>query len=143
MRAVILLLIATVIWGVWGFANKMAVDRAHPFTVQWIYSIPYILLIPVWFWLGSREAPETNTNNDAVVWAIISAVATMLAFVIYLFAQREVSASVASAILAAYPIVTLILSVLWRLESITIEKLLGIGLIIAGVIVLSFRGSSS
>jgi drug/metabolite transporter (DMT)-like permease len=134
LRAVVTLIIATVLWGVWGFADKNAVMRAHPFTVQWMYSLPYMLLIPFWFWLGHRAAPATNLDPSALRWATVASVAGMLALLAFLFAMEMKPASVAVAATAAYPLVTLLLSVLSGAETFSLPKLAGMVLIILGVV---------
>jgi hypothetical protein len=47
MRDNILLIGATILWGIWGIAIKFAVSRSSPFTAQWMFSILYILFIPI------------------------------------------------------------------------------------------------
>jgi bacterial/archaeal transporter family protein len=135
MRAIMMLLIATVLWGFWGFSEKSAVLRAHPYTVQWMYSLPYLLAIPIWYWLGSRAAPDTNHSLPALVWALAAGLASIGALILLLFAMQTKPASVAVAITAAYPMITMLLAVLSGAESFSLPRLIGILLIIAGVIV--------
>jgi bacterial/archaeal transporter family protein len=135
MRAIIMLLIATVLWGFWGISEKSAVLRAHPYTVQWMYSLPYLLAIPIWYWLGSRAAPDTNHSLPALVWALAAGLASIGALILLLFAMQTKPASVAVAITAAYPMITMLLAVLSGAESFSLPRLIGILLIIAGVIV--------
>lgn len=141
MFANILLLVSTLLWGVWGYTNKLAVDHAHPLTVQWMYSIPIALMIPIYYWLGATQAPATNLNGDALKYALISGVMSGVAVLLYFFAVRSTSASIATAITAAYPIVTLLLAVLFRTEDFSWRKLIGIIVVIVGVILLQSEGA--
>ncbi len=136
MLANILLLLSTVLWGVWGYTNKLAVGHAHPLTVQWMYSIPIALMIPLYYWMGTTVAPDNNLNGAALKYALISGVMSGAAVMLYFFAVRSTSASVATAITAAYPIVTLFIAVLLRTEDFSWRKLIGIIVVIAGVIIL-------
>jgi bacterial/archaeal transporter family protein len=138
MRAIILLLIATALWGFWGFSEKNSVLRAHPYTIQWMYSIPYILAVPIWYWLGSRAAPETNHSLPALTWALAAGLASLGALVLLLFAMQTKPASLAVAITAAYPLVTMLLAIMSGAESFSLPRLIGILLIIAGVIVVMY-----
>ena len=141
MSANILLLLSTLLWGIWGYTNKLAVSHAHPLTVQWMYSVPIALMIPVYFWMGARIAPANNLSGDAFKFALISGVMSGAAGLLYFFAVRDTSASVATAITAAYPIVTLFLAVLLQTESFTWRKLIGIIVVISGVILLQSEGT--
>jgi transporter family protein len=140
MLPLILLLASTVLWGVWGYVNKLAVTNAHPLTVQWMYYLPSLLFIPLLFVLGNRAAPENNLNGEALKWAVISGVAAAGAALLYFFALRETSASLAVAVTAAYPVITLAMGALLGSETIDARKLIGIGIIIVGVIVLNWEG---
>lgn len=139
MKENILLIIATILWGIWGITNKYAVDRAHPFIVQWMYSIPVVLAIPLWYWLGMRTTP-IGTQQDpssALWWAIASGAAATLAVLLTFFALQNTAPSIATAITAAYPVVTLAIGVVLRIEEFSLQKLIGLALVIIGLIVLT------
>ncbi len=138
MDAFTLLLISTVLWGVWGVANKLAVDRAHPFTVQWMYAIPYLLFIPVWFLLSRQAAPQESFDWRAFLWAGVASLASLGAVLLFFFALQRVPAANAAAVTSAYPLVTLAIGLITRQESLTPVKVVGILLIIAGVIALQW-----
>ncbi len=147
MRDNIFLLLATVLWGIWGFALKLAVDRAHPFTVQWMYALPNIVFIPVWYWLAhnaSSAAASVGTGSSAanaidlpaLGWAGLAAVCSVGALLLMFFALQSKPATVAVAMTSAYPIITLALALVTHTEIFNLKHLAGIILIIAGVIVL-------
>lgn len=136
MKENLLLIAATILWGIWGITNKYAIDRAHPFTVQWMYSIPIALAIPVWYWLGTRTNLSAYPDSaSAFWWAVGSSVAATLALLLMLFALQNTAPSIATAITAAYPVVTLMIGVLLRVEELSPSKLIGIILIVVGIIV--------
>lgn len=136
MRANIILLTATILWGVWGWADKNAVARAHPFTIQWMYSIPYIIFIPLWYWLGAKMAPATNLDSGAFFWAISASIVSMVAAILLLFALQLKPASIAVSITSGYPVITLILSVLSGSEGFSWQKLIGILFVFIGLVIL-------
>ncbi len=135
----LLLIVSTVLWGVWGFANGRAVGSAHPLTVQWMYYIPSALLIPVFYILGARLAPETNLDGSALRYALVAGFAAAGAALLFFFALRDTSASVAVAVTAAYPVVVLALGVLARDETLDLRKVAGIAIIIVGVVVVQWE----
>ena len=136
MRDNVLLILATVLWGIWGFTIKLAVDRAHPFAIQWMYAFPNILFIPVWYFLARRAVPDAVVDLSALGWATLAAVCAAGAMLLMFFALQSKPATLTVAMTSAYPIVTLFLALLTRTETLNLKHVLGIILIIAGVIVL-------
>lgn len=143
MTAKLSLVLAALLWGLWAVGEKFAVARVHPYAVQWMYSVPYILLLPVWFILARRVAPHETMDWTAFAWAAGACVASLLAMLLMVFAMRTEPASVVVAITSAYPAVALLIGALMGEETITAKRLIGLGLTISGVIVLQLpeRGS--
>ena len=139
MRDNVLLLLATVLWGIWGFAIKLAVDRAHPFAVQWMYALPNIVFIPIWYFLARKAVPGAASavvDLPALGWASLAAVCAICAMLLMFFALQSKPATLAVAMTSAYPIVTLALALVTRAEILNLKHVFGIVLIIVGVIVL-------
>jgi transporter family protein len=136
MRDNFLLVGATILWGIWGVAIKFAVARTNPYTAQWLYSIPYILFIPVWYLLAKKEPAAVGIDLQAVGWAFGASVCSLLALLLMYFAVQSRPASTAVAMTSAYPIVTLLLALAMRSETLNIKNFAGILLIVAGVIVM-------
>ena len=137
MHPYLAILLATLVWGVWGFAHKNAVTRAHPYTVQWMYSIPYALAIPLWYWLSMRvEGSGVAVAARPWLWSTMGSVASISAVFLVLVAMRTTSASVAVALTSTYPLITLLLGTLNGSERVTTVKVLGIVLIAVGVMLL-------
>lgn len=136
MTTILFLILATILWGIWGIADKYAVTHAHPFTVQWMYTVPFILTLPLWYWLGRNTQPETNHSVTALAWAGLAGVASLLALLLLLFALQRKPASLAVAFTSAYPLVTLALAVILGAEKVSLYKVGGIGLIVAGLLLL-------
>ncbi len=136
MRTNLILILAVILYGIWGIANKFAVGRAHPFTVQWMFAVPLIVSLPIFYWLGARAAPETNHDTTALLWAVVASAASILATLLLYFALRERPASIAVAITSGYPLVTLALAVLAGTETFTLPKVVGVLLMFGGVVLL-------
>jgi len=134
MQSTLFLFLSTVLWGFWGLADKYATRFAHPFTLQWMYGLPYIVLLPVWFYLGSRAGPATNLDTRALMWTVLASLASIGAMTLLLFALQFKPASHAMATTAAYPIVTMVLAVLVGSEAFDVRQLAGTVLIVAGII---------
>lgn len=139
MSPILLLILATILWGIWGIADKLALEQAHPFTVQWMYAVPFVITIPLFFWLGLRSQPESNFDARAFLWAVTASVSSILALVLMLFAMRSQPASLAVAVTSAYPLVTLFIAALLKMETITPMKVAGMALIMGGLVILQWQ----
>lgn len=135
----VLLIIATILWGVWGVADKFAVTKSNPYVVQWMYSIPYILVFPVWFFLSKKFSTAVDVNTPAFIWSVVACLSSMAAMFLFFIALQSTSTSVAVAFTSAYPIVTLAFGVMTNTESFSLQKLLGLLAIIAGVFLLQAK----
>lgn len=120
-------------WGMWGYASRQAVERAHPLTVQWLTAIPQIALLPIWFLLARRNLPDTSLSLPAIMWSFGSCIMTVLASLMFSFALESEKSSTVIAVTSAYPIVVLALVVLTGKESFSWTQLIGCLLIVAGV----------
>jgi drug/metabolite transporter (DMT)-like permease len=136
MRTNLALLLAMLLWGVWGLAQKFAVTRVHPFTVQWMYAVPYMVAFPLWYWLARQTGVDPFWDGRAFFWALTAGAAALGAVFLLLFAMQTRSAAVVVALVGAYPLVTLLLEVLAGTERIDRRMVLGILFIVAGVILL-------
>jgi drug/metabolite transporter (DMT)-like permease len=134
MSANLLLFLSTVLWGFWGFANKNAVAYAHPFTVQWMYAIPNVVLIPVFIYFGNRMSPNAGFDRIAMFWSLAAGLASIAATVLLFFVLENKPASLVVAATSAYPLITLALAILAGSEKLDLQRLVGIFVIIAGVI---------
>lgn len=139
MSPILLLMLATILWGIWGIADKLALEQAHPFTVQWMYAVPYVIAIPVFFWLSFRTQPENNFDMTTFFWAVVASVSSIMALALMLFAMRSQPASLAVAITAVYPLVTMLIAVFLKMETFSVQKLVGMVLIIGGLVVLLWQ----
>lgn len=139
MSPILLLILATILWGFWGIADKLALEQAHPYTIQWMYAVPYVILLPVFYGLAVRAQPESNHNTAAFFWAAAASTASILALLLMLFAMRSQPASLAVAVTSAYPLVTLFIAALLKMETITPTKVAGMVLIMGGLVVLQWQ----
>jgi bacterial/archaeal transporter family protein len=136
MSAKISLILAVLLWGLWGISEKFAVARVHPYAVQWMYSVPYVLLLPVWYVLAWKATPAQGMDWTAFAWATGACLSSVFAMLLMIFAMRTEPASVVVAITSAYPLVTLLLGALAGEDTITVKRLIGIGFTIGGVTLL-------
>jgi drug/metabolite transporter (DMT)-like permease len=135
------LVLATLLWGLWGIADKKAIELAHPYTVQWMYAIPYVVTLPLWYWMGaSVSTAAANTSGGAFFWATVASVASIVATMVLFFAMQSKPASLAVAATSAYPLVTMALAVFSGTERFGFGKLAGVLLIVVGIVAIQLSG---
>ncbi len=141
MSTTLIIIIATILWGIWGIADKKAVGYSHPYTVQWMYALTSIVLIPVWYFLGAKVQPETNHHPGTFWWAIGGSVLSAVAHLLMLFAMSKQPASIVAALTSAYPLVTLLIAVIIRTEELSLPKVGGMLLVVAGLVIMQGIGN--
>ncbi|HSI03042.1 MAG: EamA family transporter [Myxococcota bacterium] len=132
-----LVLLATVSWGIWAFALRMAMNTMGPLSVQIVYAIAGVALVPA-YWALARYWKEPLTYPLAgSAWATAAAVLVGIGIVALLYAMRSGPSSSAVALTATYPAVTLVLAVLFLGESITLTRVAGVAAIAVGAYLVS------
>lgn len=137
-----LLLIADgFLWGFYNFLVQGISDTYDTFTLSY-YQFLYgtLFLIPMMVF----EHPSMTHLTPQVILAVIylSAGCSVLAFILYNYGLKGISASAASAIMNLMPVFGILLSVLILHETVTIRQILGGIIIMLGVMISTSRQSS-
>ena len=118
--------------GVAGITTKLALR-----TIEWqqlVYWLPIayvVLCVPLWF---AYHKPFTL---EAGGWASLTALGMAAGLIGFFIALSKGDASAVVPTSSAYPVIALIGSAIFLSESITVPKLIGTALVIAGVVVIS------
>ena len=129
-----LTLVAMFMWGFWGFFSKLAtqdlpaVDAA---IFQGIGSFIVMVVAAIYF----RFQPSGKPIN--ILYAILSGFSATLATFFFFAAITRGRSAVVVSMTALYPLVTLALGVIFLHEIITIKQLLGVGLALGAIVLLS------
>ncbi len=127
-------LAAMLMWGFWGFFSKLATESFRDVDAaiyQGIGSFIIMVLAAVYF----RFQPAGKPMN--IVYAILSGFSATLATFFFFAAITRGRSVVVVSMTALYPLVTLALSVLFLHEALTLKQLLGVGLALGAIILLS------
>lgn len=119
-----LILIATFLWGLWGFFAKLAVGRLGSGAVL-LNAVSFFITIFL-FLFFTNSIPSIKKDPIGIPFALFAGVCSGLASSLFYLAITKSPVGIMVAITALYPIVTIILSVLFLKESLTITKLMGI-----------------
>ena len=136
MDPIILALLTALCWGVSAIFEKMGLLNIDPITAVFIRSITVILIISASFPIFFPDFIKSLINIDrrSLLLIIIGGIlASFLGQWIYFKALKSGEASRIVPIATTYPLITLILSVIYLKEELTLFKVLGVILIIIGV----------
>jgi bacterial/archaeal transporter family protein len=135
VKVVIILLIATaILWGATPIIEKIGLTKVDPFIGVTIRSaiVTAGLLILVLLMGKGRELLELD-KKSILIFGASGIMAGLLAMWTYYAALKMEATSTIVPIAACYPLVTAVLSILILKEGITFSRIMGTGLIVAGV----------
>ena len=136
---VFLIILCIIMWGTSTFLNRLSVDRISPILLQSIVGMVYLFFIPIALRLSGISNPFTyKWSYYSVALTIIATVLSIAAHIVLYGSLKGSTTTGASVMLISmYPIVTLILSVLFLHEQFTALKITGIITMVVGAILLS------
>ena len=129
--------LALLIWGLWAFFPKMALSWLDPKTA-FMFEVfggaitglfAFIILRPQ---IGGAEI-------RGIIPAFLTGVTGYLGLLCFMYAIREGKVSVVAPLTALYPVVTLVLAMIFLRERINIVQLAGIILALVSVVLISYE----
>ena len=119
--------------GIAGITTKVALR-----TIEWqqvVYWVPvaYVVLSAI-LWLVYQKPMVLGAGGG---WAIVTAFAAAGGLICFFYALSKGDATVVVPATSAYPVIALIGGAIFLAEDITVPKLIGTALVIAGVVVIS------
>jgi transporter family protein len=127
-------LLAMALWGVWGFLGKVATQHL-PSQVVYLLTISGHLVVISYLLVSGLE--PVAWQPWGVGAALGSGIAMAVALLLFLKAMAQGPALVVVPLTALYPAVTVILSWIFLREALTLRHLVGLGLALAAVWLLS------
>jgi transporter family protein len=119
-------LCSLVMWGLWGFFQKLATNHIGPKNVYVFAGIgPIIVVLFVLLSLHFR----VQVNREGIVYALFAGLAGSLGGLFFVHSVSRGKASIVITLTALYPVVTILLSLIMLKEQLTIKQ--GIGIILA------------
>lgn len=124
-------------WAVWGVVLKIALHHGDPLSLILWSSVFSAVLVPVnWLVLRHMRVP-VHTSPELLLWAACGVAISAVAAWSYPLALSRGSASIVTALTAAYPAGTLLLAAVWLGERPTPLQVAGILLTTAGIMLLA------
>lgn len=127
---------ATALYGVWGILSKLAANR-----IGYKSLFFYDCLV---FFVGGLIVLYLNDfkiefNAGGVLYSVLYGASGMVATFLFILAVSKGKASLVTAITAVYPVVTIILAMIFFKEAITAKQVVGIVLSISGVTLIALK----
>lgn len=134
MRLSLLIFAVILLWGVWGFLSKLAVQRIGTQNGLW-GGLSFLLVIIVYLFITHGFPIKHDTLG--IFFSVLAGISISLGSVIFYILLRENPAGFLVAVTALYPIITIILSVIILRESLSFTKIGGLILALASLFLLS------
>lgn len=134
-----LMILAAIGWGLWPIFDKMALRyNMHPIVIGVVYSAVSLGFDGVALLVGSSMKGGIDwTINKGAIWLVVGSTVSCVAMLAYTFALRRVETSVVVAVTGAYPLITMLASVLILNEQMTWQRGFGTALVVAGIFLVS------
>lgn len=121
------------LWGLSFFFNAIALHDWPPLTIVWVrVAGGGAILLLLMLWRGQRLPPTLRWQD----YAVMGFLANALPFALIVSAQTEIASGLASVLNATTPVWTVLVAHAFGAERVTATRLAGIGIGVAGVVVL-------
>lgn len=127
-------LAAMLLWGFWGFFSKMATQSLRDVDAAVYQAIGSVLVAGIAAFFIRFQA---GGKPIGILYAVLSGVSAALATFFFFGAITRGRSVVVVSMTALYPLVTLGLSALFLHEVLTLRQLLGVGLALGAIVLLS------
>jgi bacterial/archaeal transporter family protein len=129
-------LLAIVMWGIVGLLQKMGANRisAHSLLV-WL-TVGFLVLMP---WFLQTSNPFTLNIREVILGIVAGTINGMGSWFLFASLGLGAKASVAIPLTALYPLLTILLAVVFLAENLTSLQWIGILLALVGGVMLSYE----
>lgn len=137
MWGIILALMAAICWGLAPVAAKLALRGVSPIIGMGVRSIIAACMVTVWLFATGHHRMVPHLGSRSIGWFFVEALlATVVGDAAYFYALKIGQAGQVSLIMAASPLVTLVVAVLMLNEPLSLIKIAGAAMIIGGLLLI-------
>jgi transporter family protein len=131
-------LVAAFCWGVAPIAAKLALRNVSPMVGMGVRSALAAIIVGAWLLPSGHVRTIANLSGRSMAWLFVEAMmATVVGDALYFYALKHSHAGQVSLIMAASPLITLLIGVLLLGEPLSVSKVIGAALVIGGLVVVS------
>jgi len=123
MSWIILTFLAFLFWGLWAFFEKVGTKYLDPASIL-IYETLGIIVVTLFLLISVKF--KVPFNSRGAFFAFASGIVATIATIFFLFALTKGKVSVVVLLTSLYPLVTIILSILFLKEKLDFREVAGI-----------------
>lgn len=124
-------IIAWMLFGLWGFFPKLAMNYISPRSAI-VYEVAGTMVVGLLALALVGFRPEVNAKG--ILFAVLTGVTGLLGTLFFFYAVRSAKVSVVVSLTALYPMITILLALIFLREPISIRQLLAIILAMAALL---------
>ncbi len=127
-------ILAMITFGAWGFFPKLAVNYISPQSAL-IYQVIGGMLVGILGLAMLNFKPETHPTG--ILYALLTGIAGVLGTLFYYFAASRGQISIVVSLTALYPLITILLAVIFLHETLVLKQVLGLCFAVAAIVLLA------
>lgn len=131
----LLLFLAILLWGIAGALQKVAVGKMSVASVQLVGVVTALFVIVIYYMISAAAKTPTWTTSGTY-WGILAALTSVMGSILFVYLLRGRDASSLMGYAACYPLVTFIIAILFMGEAFTTTRLVGIGFVLFGLMIM-------
>jgi bacterial/archaeal transporter family protein len=136
-RPIVFSLLTILMWGLWSFFGKLALEKRMPPTTVFLAEIIVSALIAVVLVLAIVQRNDAESLYSTInIYGILSGVALAVGLLFYYFALEGAKVTVVVPLTATYPVVAVLLAYVLLRERPRPLQWVGVILVVAGVALL-------
>lgn len=139
MLGYLLIALSVISWGLWGFTGKLATRNNHALVITAITSMLSPLASIILYILIKTKGIETNITGRSFLLIGLTALMGIFGSIFFYMALQRTQLSVAIALTALYPVITVLLSIVFLKEPFPFYKWIGLFIIIIGAILVTWE----
>ncbi len=133
-------ILTIVLWGAWGFVSKVASNGVDVYVNQLLYTVGLIPLMVFVAWTVRKHSPREDaaTRRKGIFWAFLTGILGGLGNLAFFQALvKGGEASIVAPVTALFPMVTVLLAVLFLKERLGRTQWIGLALAFVAIYLLS------
>jgi len=127
-------ILAMVTFGAWGFFPKLAVSYITPQSAL-IYQVIGGLLVGIVGLALVNFKPETHPMG--ILYALLTGITGVLGTLFYYAAASRGQISIVVSLTALYPLITILLAIIFLHETLVLKQMIGLGFAVAAIVLLA------
>jgi len=127
-------LLAMIIYGFWGFFPKIAVSYISPPSAL-VYEVLGAILVGLITLFFIKFHPQHHPRG--ILFAVLTGIAGMTGTLFFFTAAQKGKISIVVGLTALYPLITVILAVIFLHETLTLKQIIGLILACGAILLLS------